>query len=248
MTEQLTILVLAGFIGGIVNAVAGGAKLFVFPLLLATGLSPVAANVTGTVAIWPAQIPALFVYRSQLRKEIRANMPSILTAAAGGIAGAITLIISGEKIFVAVVPFLLIVATATIGLGNHARKLVPVGLHLNPNHPGSLLLLFSAAFYGGFFGAGLGFMLLAVFTLTVSDDAHRSNAEKNLYSVLINTAAAAPLMLSGLVDWLSAGLVLVGGLAGGYTGARVAIKLPKPLVRWVIVVFGIGLTLSFLLR
>ena len=242
------LLLAAGFAGGIVNAAAGGAKLFVFPLLLASGLPPVAANATGTVAMWPATIPAIFVQRGHFGETLRARPLPILVTIAGASTGALTLITIGERIFMDVVPFLLGLATLSIGLGRHVRLLVPQGIALGPNHPVALALLLAIAFYGGFFGAGMGFMMIAVFTLTVSDSARRANAEKNVFATLINTVAVVPLALSGLVSWSAAALVLAGGLVGGYAGGRLTLILPDAIVRLVIVVLGTVLTISFLLR
>jgi uncharacterized membrane protein YfcA len=246
--EAVLLLLAAGFAGGVVNAAAGGAKLFVFPLLLASGLPPIAANATGTVAMWPATIPAVFVQRDLFGTTFRARPLPILVSILGAAGGALTLLTIGERVFMDVVPFLLGLATLSIGLGRHVRLLVPKGVTLGPNHPVALALLFAIAFYGGFFGAGMGFMMIAVFTLTVSDSARRANAEKNVFGTLINTVAVVPLALSGLVSWTAAALVLVGGLLGGYAGGRLTLILPDAIVRIVIVILGTALTISFLLR
>jgi len=248
MPEIPWLFLVAGLIGGAVNAAAGGAKLFVFPLLIASGLPPLVANATGTVAVWPAQLPAAWVYRRELGSGRRRLLLLLLPALAGAFVGALALINSTEDAFVAVVPALLLLAVGSILLGpravTFARRILPGG------RQGllSALLLFGCGLYGGYFGAGLGFMLLAALSLAEDAGLQRANAGKNLFAFLMNTTAVVPLALSGLVDWLAAGSVLVGGVAGGYFGARVIRGLPERPLRIAIGVLGVVLTLSFLFR
>lgn len=248
MNPDVWLLLGAGFAGGIVNAVAGGAKLFVFPLLLASGLPPLAANATGTVALWPAQLPAAWVYRKQLIDNARSLALQLVPALAGGLFGALALIWSPEDAFVAVIPFLLSLAVGAILLGKRA------GVFMQRVFSGRRLplvtgaLLFATGFYGGYFGAGLGFMLLAVLSASAAMSLDRANAAKNLFAFAINSVAVIPLSFSGLVDWRAVVWVLVGGVAGGYAGARLARRLPEAIMRPAIAGLGVLLTLSFVFR
>ena len=245
---ELLLFFAAGLIGGAVNAAAGGAKLFVFPMLLGAGLPPLMANATGTVALWPAHLPAVWVYRRELAVEgvrfWRRAWPVLL----GALSGALALIVSTEAAFVAIVPFCLALAVGAILAGNRLPALVE---RWAPGGAGAVLtavLLYLCGVYGGYFGAGLGFMLLAVLTLAGSADMQTANAQKNLLSFAINTTAVVPLALSGLVVWPAALGVLVGGLVGGYFGASLTRLVPPRALRWGVGILGVLLTLSFLLR
>jgi uncharacterized membrane protein YfcA len=239
---------LAGLIGGIVNAAAGGAKLFVFPMLLAMGLPPIAANVTQAVALWPAQLPAVWVYRRELAGEFRALALQMIPALIGAFLGANMMVNSSEKFFVSVVPVLLIVAVIAIVMGPRTTDFMRWAFPGERLKTATATLLALIGFYGGFFGAGMGFMLLAVLAASTGKGVGHVNGAKNLFAAAIQSVAVMPLMFSGLVDWLAAICVLIGGIAGGYIGASVTRQLPEAYVRIVVAGLGLVLTLSFLLR
>jgi uncharacterized membrane protein YfcA len=246
MTGEVLLFLAAGLLGGAVNAAAGGAKLFVFPLLLASGLPPIAANVTQGVALWPAQLPAVWVYRREILTDLRELAILLVPAFAGALAGSLIMVNSSDAAFVRVVPLLLAVAVAAIVLGPRmtdlARRMLP-GARLKT---ASVLLMGAIGFYGGFFGAGMGFMLLAVLSIATGSALSRVNGAKNLFAFVIQSVAVGPMILSGLVDWVAALFVLVGGVIGGYGGARVIRLLPEAYVRVGVAALGVVLTLSFL--
>jgi hypothetical protein len=248
MSAEFALFVLAGVAGGAVNAMAGGAKLFVFPMLLAAGLPPLSANATGTVALWPALLPAAWVLRRDLIGRGRRLFWQMLPALAGALAGALALIVSSEAAFLAAIPFLLGLAVASIAGGNRLvealRRLVS---------PGRLraatgVLLFAVGFYGGYFGAGLGFMLIAVLSVAGGFGIREANANKALFATAINTTAVVPLAFSGLVDWRAMIGVLLGGLLGGYLGARLTLRVPEQIMRAAVALLGVVLTVSYLMR
>jgi uncharacterized protein len=243
---DLALFLAAGVVGGVVNSLAGGAKLFVFPLLLASGLPPIVANATGTVALWPAQLPAIWIDRYRIAAQGRALFRRMWPALIGALIGAGLLIVSSERAFLLVIPFVLVAAVAIIALGNRTATLA--GRALPPRHRGAAagVLMFVTGIYGGFFGAGMGFLLIAVLTLAGVASIHTANAEKNALATAINTAAVVPLLASGLVHLQGAGGVLLGGLAGGYLGGFLAGRLPEVPMRWGIALLGLVLTLSFL--
>ncbi|GAB4515105.1 MAG: sulfite exporter TauE/SafE family protein [Roseibium sp.] len=247
MTDILLFL-LAGLVGGSVNAAAGGAKLFVFPLLLATGLPPLAANVTQGVALWPAQLPAVWVYRRELAGDMKRLWKQMIPALAGALLGSLVMVNSSNDAFVRVVPVLLIVAVVAIVLGPRCTVLMRRAFPGERLDTAVAVLLALFGFYGGFFGAGLGFMLLAVLSVSSGLGVSHVNGAKNLFAVAIQSVAVVPMMFSGLVDWLAASCVLVGGIAGGYLGASLVRKLPEKLVRIGVAGLGLVLTLSFLMR
>lgn len=246
MMPDIWLFLAAGLAGGIVNSAAGGAKLFVFPLLLASGLPPIMANATATVALWPAQLPAAWVYRRELLKNTTGLVQQLVPALLGGLAGALALIVSPEGLFVAAVPVLLILAVTSIVLGKHSAHLMQKAFSGGRRQSIVGVLLFATGFYGGYFGAGLGFMLLAVLSASAGIGLNRANAAKNLFAFLINSTAVIPLALSGLVDWRAAVWVLFGGVVGGYLGARLARRLPERWLRAGVAVLGLTLTVSFL--
>jgi uncharacterized membrane protein YfcA len=247
MIPEWLIYLLAGIAGGAVNASAGGAKLFVFPLLLASGLSPLAANVTAAVALWPAQLPAVWVWRKTLLADARRLARQAVPAVTGGLLGALLLIGFPDDAFVAAIPFLLAIAVAAIVLGPQLAVLLQRALPPRQLAAMTGALLFLTGVYAGYFGAGMGFMLIAVLTAASGLAIQEANAAKNLMAVAISTTAVVPLMLSGLVDWPAALLVLAGGLAGGWLGGHLTRVIPGKVMRIGVAVIGVALTASFLL-
>lgn len=243
---EIALFLAAGVLGGVVNVLAGGAKLFVFPMLLASGLPPLVANATGTVALWPAQLPAIWAYRARLLRQGRALIGRMVPALGGALAGALLLIFSTERAFLAVIPFVLAGAVVLIALGQHTGRLLIRLVGSTRQARASGVLMFLAGVYGGFFGAGLGFLILAVLGLAGVSTISDANIEKNALSMAINTTAVVPLLLSGLVHLPAAIVVMLGGLAGGYLGGQLAGRLPEAPMRLGIAALGLVLTLSFL--
>jgi len=243
---ELLLFLAAGVLGGAVNVAAGGAKLFVFPILLSAGLPPVAANATGTVALWPAQVPGVLVFRRSLSEEPAGLWLDSVIAMIGGGLGAFALLGFGEGVFVRLVPLFLGVAVTAILFGDRLARLAARWRDTagGPWLARGLVLL--CGVYAGYFGAGLGFMLLAAIMLAGGGAIHTVNARKNLLAVCANTAAVVPLALSGLVAWTAAAAVVIGGLAGGYAGARIIKRLPERPLKWAIAILGTGLTLHHL--
>ncbi|MEM9221219.1 MAG: sulfite exporter TauE/SafE family protein [Pseudomonadota bacterium] len=247
MTELLLFLG-AGLIGGVVNAMAGGAKLFVFPLLLASGLPPIVANATGTAGVWPAQLPAALVYRKELLAHWRRLLLRLLPAVAGACVGAFALIHSSDAAFLSVVPILLAISVTAIVLGPRAATLARSWMPGSQLKVISIALLFGCGLYGGYFGAGVGFMLLAVLSLADGGGYRQANAQKNAIAFLMNSIAIVPLGLSGLIDWFAAATVVVGCLCGGYVGGRLTRSLPEGPTRIAVALLGILLTVAFLVH
>lgn len=240
--QDFLFLLFVGWVGGIVNAVAGGAKLAVFPLLMAYGLPPIVANATGTVALWPAQLPAAWVQRHLLAGVFGVVLRRLLPALAGALVGALILIFMDESQFLGVLPLLLLLAIIGILFGSRLSALL-VRTVSDANRRG---LTFGAMFltgvYGGFFGAGLGFYLIAVLTISGVRSIHHANAEKNVSAALINTTSIVPFFIAGIVDFNAAVGVLVGGLLGGFTGGHLLRILPERMMRYVVIGLGLALT------
>jgi uncharacterized membrane protein YfcA len=242
----LALFLAAGVAGGMVNSLAGGAKLFVFPLLLASGLPPIVANATGTVALWPALLPTIWIDRYRFAGQGAALFRRMWPALIGALLGAGLLIASSESTFLITIPFVLVAAVGVIALGPRTATLAARYLPARHRAGAVRILMFFTGIYGGFFGAGMGFLLIAVLTLAGVASIQSANAEKNILSTAVNSIAVVPLLLSGLVYLPAAGVVLIGGLVGGYVGGLLAGRLPEGPMRVGIAFLGMVLSLSFL--
>ena len=248
-TWHVVLLLVAGLAAGGVNAVAGGGTLLTFPALLAVGLSPVAANVTNTVAVWPGYLSSAVSYRGQW-KDRRTLTRLAVAAGLGGVAGTVILLTTPSSVFHALVPYLVFAATGLIAAQPAisrtmaARRTEPV----DPDHVSAMLpaAIFAGAVYGAYFGGGLGIVLLAVLALGIPIDLGRLNALKTYLSLLINTVALIGFALFGPVDWLAAVIVAPASFVGGIAGARVAQRLDPRVLRIAIVVFGLGVGVRLL--
>lgn len=246
VTGDLSFLVFAGLIGGLVNVVAGGSKLFVFPMLLAAGLPPLVANATATVGLWPAQLPGIWVFRRTLAADRHGHVLDAIIAAAGAVTGAVMLFALGEAAFLSIVPGFLVLAAAAILFGDQLSKL---GLRLaGRNRAAARVMFLFTGVYAGYFGAGYGFLIVAAVFLAGEGSIHVATARKNFISLGVNTAAVVPLSLTGLVAWDAAITVLISGLAGGTVGGRAMTYLPQRHLRRIIAACGLILAVGFSFR
>jgi len=232
--------------------VAGGGTLITFPVLTALGVPPVAANVTNTVALCPGFLGATVAQRRDLRGQGDRLGILVPVSAAGGIAGGLLLLSAGEQVFRALVPYLIFSGALLLAAqgrlrawlvrqawhegdatASTARVAVPIGL---------------GAVYGGYFGAGLGVVMLAVMGLLLHDSLTRLNALKSSLALTINVAAAIFFMFSGTVVWPVALVMGVGALVGGHAGGRVAARIRPDTLRWTVVTLGIVVGLIYLIR
>ncbi len=261
---QLLIVLLAAVAAGFVNAIAGGGSLISFPALTAVGLPAVMANVTNTVALLPGYGGAALAQGRDLRGQ-RRRMGLLLPAALlGGLLGAALLLHSSVALFTRLVPWLILLGTALLALQAPLRRwLTRLGERPDPrDHDprgdgdqrrlrqeiGCALAVFAAAIYGGYFGAGLGVILLALLALLLSESLTRLNGLKQVLSLQVNLAAALLFLFSPQVNW-SAALVMAGGsLLGGALGGRLASRVSPERLRGVVVILGVVLAAVFFLR
>ncbi len=244
MTENL-LLAFAGLVGGMVNVAAGGAKLFVFPLLLSLGLPPLAANATGTVALWPSTLPGAFAPKgSSAKLDMKGLWGDIAANAVGGVAGVFLLVGLGERVFVSVVPFLLTAALLAIAFGN---RISAFAIRVNGGESRTLrrILLGICGLYAGYFGAGVGFFLMASMIASGTGHVHSAVRQKNLFAAVGNTAAVSVLAWSGLVSWLAAGIIFVFAVIGASIGAVIIPKISPTVLRGFILLMGTILTVRF---
>lgn len=237
------ILICAGLIAGAMNAVAGGGTFVSFPALVWAGIPPVSANATATFAALPGYLASAWAYRANLNGAARLKI-RIGLAALGGVLGAGLLMVTPSQLFDAIVPWLLIVATAVFLWGPQILKRTgPLSAMVG------LGVLFSICVYGGYFNGGLGIMLLAGLALSGFRDIHQMNGIKNLMSAVISMTSVAAYFAAGLIDVKGAVLVGVAGMVGGILGARFAQSIQRPaILRGGIAAIGAIMSVLFFLR
>jgi uncharacterized protein len=230
------LLACAGFVAGGVNAVAGGGSLISFPALLATGIGSVPANVTNTVALWPGYVGGAAGYRQDLPR-MKSELALLGCLSLGGVAvGAAILLNTPGRVFTSIVPWLVLLSTTLFVAQPLIAKALPSSengprLTRRPIGAAGAVGVFLASVYGGYFGAGVGVMLLAVLGLLMPDDLQRLNGMKNWLSLAISTVALIAFALFGPVDWLAVPIMATASLAGGYVGASVARRLHPTVLR-----------------
>ncbi len=252
MTLHVLLLFGAALAAGAINSVAGGGTLLTFPALLAVGIAPVAANATSTVALVPGSLSAFWGYRSALPTDRRSLVWLGLPSVAGGALGAWLVIRAGDALFAHLVPWLILGATALFLAQGPVRawldKRGGAGEPSGRFPVGAVLFQFAVALYGGFFGAGIGILMLAALGLMGLRNIHQMNGLKNYAAVCINGVAALAFILSRRVQWHLALLMMVGAIVGGYGGAGLAQRLGQVNVRRLVVVIGLSMGLYTLLK
>jgi uncharacterized membrane protein YfcA len=235
----------AGFLAGAVNAVAGGGSLISFPALLAAGYPSVTANVTNAVAVVPGYLGGSIGYRRELEGQGGRIRSLGAVSAVGAVTGAALLLVTPGALFEELAPFLILFSCLLLALQPWlARKGVGAGRH----RLGPLPLQFGAAVYGGYFGAGVGIMMLAILGLFLDDPLHRLNALKGLLSLIVGLVSAAFFAFFGPVAWGAAAGMAVASLAGGHVGVGLARRLDAARLRAGVVAFGVFVAVVLLLR
>ena len=230
----------AGFLGGGVNAVAGGGSLIVFPALVATGFGTLAANVTNSVALWPGYLGGVVGFRAELVGQRERLVPLAVAAVAGSAVGCTLLLVTPARAFDLVVPFLVLLASLLLAAQPRVSRLVgPPGEDRRDSRRVLYPVVTAAAIYGGYFGGALGVILLGVLALTVPDTLRRLNALKAVLSLTVATVTVLAFGLFGPVDWVAVAVVAPASLLGGFAGARVARRLNDRVLRRCVVVFGL---------
>lgn len=250
--HHLILFPIALLAGGI-NAVAGGGSFFVFPALLMTGIPATSANATNTMALWPGTVSSVVAYREEIVTHKRDLLRLSLLNLGGGLTGALLLLYIPEQRFEALVPWLLLIATLLFAF---SRKLTAFfrGHHIDATHTTvtqkgwSLALQFVIAVYGGFFGAGIGILMLALFALLGYRNIHEMNALKAFLSCIINLIAVVAFAVAGIIVWPVALMLMVASTIGGYAGARIAKKVPDHRVRQFVLLCAVSMTAYFFVK
>ena len=240
-------LLVAAVGAGAMNAIAGGGSFLTFPALVLVGVPSVVANATNTVALFPGNFSAAWAYRHHLRDFDGVSIVRMLVVSvAGGIAGAFLLLSTEERLFDAIVPWLLLAASVSFAAGPRLSARLRSAVHVGP--AALLLIQFLLAIYGGYFGAAVGIMLLAAWSLLGRDDIHGMNAAKTVLVGSMNFVATVCFVVAGKVWWPQALTMLVGAMAGGYFGARIAGRIDPKTVRMVVIVISFCITAIFFAR
>jgi uncharacterized membrane protein YfcA len=255
---QAAVIFISGFTAGAINSVAGGGTLLTFPALIWTGIDPKVANVTSTVALWPGSLSGMVGFRRELAGSRRWMLllagPSVL----GGLVGALLLLGTEAATFARLVPFLILFATLLFAVGEPISRRMrrsadekgseaAAGKQRRAWWAGAALFQFAVAVYGGYFGAGIGILMLAALGLLGLTDIHQMNGLKNFFALCINMVAALYFMLWGPVEWTAALVMAAGSIAGGLGGAGLARRLGRTFVRRAVIFVGLAMALSLLL-
>jgi uncharacterized protein len=244
----------AAFLAGVLNAVAGGGSLLLFPAMLGMKMLPIQANATNTVALWPGQLTSIAAYRQDIRKNLRLVLPMALAGLLGGTAGATVLLRTPQHMFLRLVPWLLLAATSIFAVSGpvtrrlSARRGRFTGVPRKPHRMQVFLATTAVCFYIGYFGAGAGFLLMTVISLFGYDDLHEINALKVVSTTMANGIAFAIFVVNGQVVWRYCLLAMLACGIGGYASASLARRIPQPLLRGFVIAVGLFMTGWFFWR
>lgn len=245
---QAIFLFFAGALGGAINAVAGGGSFIAFPALLFTGVAPVIANATNTLALWVGVTASGGAYRSRMNISRRVMLPLIVTSVIGGLAGAFLLIKTPGQTFLKVLPWLLLGATLLFAFGKHLTGRIAAGISDEASRgaiAGASLFELFVAVYGGYFGGGMGIMNLAMLAALGMTDIHAMNALKVVLGGVINGVATVTFVATGAIAWKQGIVMIAGAVLGGYFAARWAQKLPQAWIKNFVIAVGTAMTVYF---
>jgi hypothetical protein len=246
---DIALVAAAGAACGVINSIAGGGSLILFPVLLLTGLKPLDANVTNSVSTWPGYVGGVGGFRYEIR-ERKHRLPRLLVATiAGSVTGCVLLLVTPSSAFDVIIPWLVLAATGLTALQPVVRERLRAGTAADGQAGiGALVMIFIAAIYGGYFGGALGVIVLAVLGLTIHDTLRHLNATKSVISLVDATISVIVFGLFGPVHWVYVAIAAPTTLVGGYVGAAIARRLDERVLRAFVVVFGLGATVYLFLR
>jgi len=244
-------LFFAGAIGGGINAVAGGGSFVAFPALLFTGVAPIPANATNTLALWVGTTASSGAYPQKLDITRRVMIPLVVTSILGGLAGALLLIKTPAQTFLHVLPWLMLGATLLFAFGKHLTGRISAGISHDATTGaviGASIFELLVSVYGGYFGGGIGIMNLAMLAAMGMTDIHAMNKLKVLLGGVINGVATVTFVISGTILWPQGIVMTAGSVVGGYSSAHFAQKLPQAWVKAFVIVVGTAMTIYFFYR
>jgi uncharacterized protein len=245
-------LIVAAFLAGVLNAVAGGGSFLSFPALLGTGIQPVQANATNTVALWPGQVTSIAAYREDIRKNRRLALPMAVAGLIGGTVGALVLLHTPQTTFMHLVPWLLLLAAIIFALSRPVSRWLEQVKAARRRHPENyvphpprrrlvFVLTVVVCFYIGYFGAGAGFLIITLLSLMGFEDLNEINALKVVSTTAANGIAFLIFVIGNQVEWRYCLVAMVTCAIGGYTSARFARLIPQPVLRGIVIAIGFGM-------
>jgi len=246
--DTIIFLFFAGMLGAALNSVAGGGSFIAFPALLFTGVPPIPANATNTIALWAGAAASGGAYRKRLDVPRRVMTPLLIASLVGGVTGAFLLLKTPAHTFMRVLPWLTLGASLLFAFGKKlAGRRKSVVEH--DASPGGLiaatLFQLAVAVYGGYFGGGMGIVMLAMLATLGMTDIHAMNALKSVMGFVINGVAVVTFVIAHAIYWKEGIIMIAGGIAGGYLGAHYAQRVPQPWIRTFVVLVGAGMTIYF---
>jgi uncharacterized membrane protein YfcA len=242
--HEMGLLFAGGVLAGCINVLAGGAGFMTFPMLVAAGMSEIEANASNFVALLPANIASLYGYRHELRRPTLRLGPRLALAGVGGALGSLALLGFGEASFRTAIPWLLSFSTVSFALAPTIKR----WLERRHNFDGSrylwlsFVLEFIVYVYGGYFGLGMGVVLLAIYAMFGHDDIHEANSIRNATISLLTLIAIALFAHAGVIRWLPSLIMMAGAFLGGYLMIKIARSVPQAWVRWGILAWSFSLT------
>jgi uncharacterized membrane protein YfcA len=246
------LLFAAAFVAGVINSVAGGGGFIAFPALVFAGIPPVNANATNTIALWPGTVASTGAYRRELqhKQHWKAMAPLLVVSLLGSVVGAFLLLRTPQQTFLHIVPWLLLGATLLFIFGGTISRFVRSRMQQHARADaihvaGITLLQLITSVYIGYFGAGAGMIMLALFALMGMENIHTMNAFKTVLASTANGVAVITFIVAGAVAWPQGIVMLVGAAIGGYAGAYYAQKLDPLVVRYIVIAVGLAMTIYF---
>jgi len=249
MIWQGLVIFIAAFIAGMINSVAGGGTLVSFPALVWIGRDAITANITSAIALWPGSLGGLLGYRRELGDSRKWMLWLTAPSVVGGVIGAVLLLRTPSPTFKTIVPYLILFATLLFAVQERITRALRDDAPKEPGRAwwaGAVLFQFLVAVYGGYFGAGIGILMLAALGLLGLTDIHQMNGLKNFFALCINGVAAAYFIISGAVNWPDVLIMSAGAIAGGYGGAGLARRMGRAFVRRAVIVIGFAMAVSLL--
>ncbi len=241
------LLIAAALGAGLMNSVAGGGSFLTFPALVFTGVPSIIANATSTVALFPGALASAWAYREDFKGLERIPLkPALAVSIAGGVVGALLLLVTSQKTFDLIIPWLLLGATASFALGPAMMKRLQRQNWMGPKT--LIFFQFIVGIYGGYFGGAVGIIMLAVWTLAGMRNIHAMNGGRTLLGGVMNAAAVVCFIIARKIWWLQTAMMLVAAVTGGYAGARFARRVNPVWVRTIIIAVSITVTAAFFLR
>jgi uncharacterized membrane protein YfcA len=243
----------AAMAAGMINSVAGGGTLVTFPALVWSGRPEIIANATSTLALVPGTCSSAYGYRGEMLKAPRKFLYLLIPSFAGGLIGAVLLKRTPPATFAALVPFLILFATVLFMLQETVQRWLRSGASAHKEATagwlvGASFYQFLAAVYGGYFGAGIGILTLAVLGIMGLSDIHQMNGLKNVFGSAVNGVAAVYFVFAGLIDWQPAALMAAGSIVGGYGAAGIARRTGQKFVRRVVILIGFAMAVSLFFK